>query len=110
MFILLSSNTNSSRNTILPQQQIEDKLTTTTNNMRLCPVEVLERGFSALNAYGPEFKPKWCKARVDDFKQFYGSTPVVFKPRKFKERIYQEVRRVKFLNYLEQKRAEKGLN
>jgi hypothetical protein len=30
-----------------------------------------------------------------------------FKPRKFKERIYQEVRRVKFLNYLEQKRADK---
>ena len=30
-----------------------------------------------MNAYGPEFKPKWCKARVDDFKQFYGSTPVV---------------------------------
>jgi hypothetical protein len=27
--------------------------------------------------YGPEFKPKWCKARVDDFKQFYGSTPAV---------------------------------
>jgi hypothetical protein len=45
--------------------------------MRLCPDEVLERGFSALNAYGPEFKPKWCKARLDDFKQFYGSTPVV---------------------------------
>ena len=33
-----------------------------------------------------------------------------FKPRKFKERIYQEVRRVKFLTYLEQKRGEKGLN
>jgi hypothetical protein len=34
-----------------------------------------------------------------------------FKPRKFKERIYQEVRCVKFLNYLEQKRAEKeGVN
>jgi hypothetical protein len=30
-----------------------------------------------LNAYGPEFKPKWCKASVDDFKQFYGLTPVV---------------------------------
>jgi hypothetical protein len=30
-----------------------------------------------------------------------------FKQRKFKERIYQEVRRVKFLNYLEQKRANK---
>jgi hypothetical protein len=31
-----------------------------------------------------------------------------FKPRKFKERIYQEFRRVKFLNYyLEQKHAEK---
>jgi hypothetical protein len=33
-----------------------------------------------------------------------------FEPRKFKERIYQEVRRVKFINYLEQKRASKGLN
>jgi hypothetical protein len=32
-----------------------------------------------------------------------------FEPRKFKERIYQEVRRVKFLNYLQQKREEKGL-
>ena len=30
-----------------------------------------------LNAYGPEFKPEWCKARLDDFKKFYGSTPVV---------------------------------
>jgi hypothetical protein len=28
-----------------------------------------------------------------------------FKSRKFKERIYQEVRRVKFINYLEQKRG-----
>jgi hypothetical protein len=36
----------------------EDKLAATTNNMRLCPDEVLERRFSALNAYGPEFKPK----------------------------------------------------
>ena len=32
-----------------------------------------------------------------------------FKPRKFKERIYQELRRIKFINYLKQKRAEKGL-
>jgi hypothetical protein len=32
-----------------------------------------------------------------------------FKQWKFKERIYQEVRHVKFLSYLEQKRAEKGL-
>jgi hypothetical protein len=30
-----------------------------------------------------------------------------FKPRKVKEQIYQEVCRVKFLNYLEQKRADK---
>ena len=48
-----------------------------TNNMRLCPSDVLERGFSALNAYGPDFKPKWCQARIDDFKKFYGSTPIV---------------------------------
>jgi hypothetical protein len=34
-----------------------------------------------------------------------------FKPKTFKARIYQEVRRVKFLNYLEKKRAEKeGVN
>jgi hypothetical protein len=31
----------------------EDKLAATTNNIRLCPDEVLKRGFSALNAYGP---------------------------------------------------------
>jgi hypothetical protein len=30
-----------------------------------------------LNAYGPEFKPEWCKARLDDFKKFYGLTPAV---------------------------------
>jgi hypothetical protein len=36
-----------------------------------------KRGFSTLNAYGPEFKPECCTARLDDFKQFYGSTSVV---------------------------------
>jgi hypothetical protein len=30
-----------------------------------------------LNAYGPEFKPEWCKASLDDFKKFYGLTRVV---------------------------------
>jgi hypothetical protein len=53
------------------------QLATITNNMRLCPADVLDRGFSALNAHGPDFKPKWCKARIDDFKHFCGSTPVV---------------------------------
>jgi hypothetical protein len=32
-----------------------------------------------------------------------------FNARKFKHRIYQEVRRMKFINYLEQKRAGQGL-
>jgi hypothetical protein len=26
-----------------------------------------------MHTYGPEFKPEWCKARLDDFKKFYGS-------------------------------------
>jgi len=32
-----------------------------------------------------------------------------FKPRKFKKRIYRAVRGIKFINYLEQERAVKGL-